>query len=63
MPTQPPRKMPRPTQSMSVAKEVGTGLPIASPAGSTSRFGPVRTTVSPRSSFVVSRYGNSEPDR
>ncbi len=55
MPMQPPRKMPRPTQSMSVANDVGTGLPISRPAGSTRRLGPVRVRVSPRSSLVESR--------
>ncbi|CAM5313906.1 hypothetical protein SSPIM334S_06648 [Streptomyces spiroverticillatus] len=55
MPMQPPRKMPRPTQIMSVAKEVGTGLPIFLPAGSTRRLGPDRISVSPRSSFVERR--------
>lgn len=63
MPRQPPRKMPRPTQIMSVAKLVGTGLPMALPAGSTSRLGPERIRVSPRSSRVESRYGNSAPER
>ncbi len=61
---QPPRKMPSPTQTMSVAKLVGTALPISVPAGADQPFGAGQhQRVPPRSTGVESRKGKAAPAR